>query len=70
NAIRFGFAAPTFEAPQATRYSTMLDGFDDEWSGWSPDSRRDYTNIPGGDYTFRVKAINIFKHESTEEQCV
>lgn len=66
NAIRFVYAAPTFEAPRATRYETFLEGFDEGWSDWTSENRRDYTNLPGGDYTFRVKAKNIYEHVSKE----
>ena len=66
NAVRFTYAAPTFEAPRATRYQTILEGFDEAWSDWTSENRRDYTNLPSGKYTFRVKAKNIYEHVSSE----
>lgn len=44
----------------------MLEGFDEKWSPWSTETRRDYTNLPPGDYTFRVHAMNVYGHESKE----
>jgi diguanylate cyclase (GGDEF) domain len=56
--VSFEFAALDYDAPSRNRYSFKLEGFDSDWS--DPSSRRSasYTNLPGGDYTFRVKAAN------------
>jgi len=67
NAVRFAYAAPTFEAPKATRYQTFLEGFDDGWSDWTSENRRDFTNLSGGNYTFHVRAKNIYEHVSSED---
>jgi signal transduction histidine kinase/DNA-binding response OmpR family regulator/ligand-binding sensor domain-containing protein len=66
NALRFEFAAPSFEAESENQFQAFLEGFDDHWSAWSKESKRDYTNLPPGDYRFRVKAKNIYQHESSE----
>src|SRR5690606_6858842 len=59
NALRFTFAAPTFNAPAHTEYQYRLDGFDEDWSAWSPEDYTEYTNLPGrGRYVFRVRARN------------
>ena len=54
--LRFEYALAAYVEPEAHRYRVRLDGLDDDWSQWSPDTRRDYTNLPGGDYVFRVQA--------------
>ena len=36
------------------------------WSAWTPESRRDYTNLPAGAFRFRVRARNLYQHESAE----
>jgi signal transduction histidine kinase len=66
NALRFEFAAPSFNDVRATRYASWLEGFDARYSAWSADAKRDYTNLPPGTYTFRVKARNVYQHESRE----
>jgi len=43
-----------------------LEGFDEQWSAWSKEIKKDYTNLPKGDYRFRVRAKNIYNHESAE----
>ena len=59
-ALRFSFSATSFEEPTANLFSVFLDGFDEDWSDWSAETRKDYTNIPEGNYTFRVRAQNIY----------
>ncbi|MBP7867911.1 MAG: hypothetical protein KA419_18435 [Acidobacteria bacterium] len=52
------FAALDFARPGAVRYAYMLEGFDPDWVRTDPANRRaTYTNLPPGDYRFRVKAI-------------
>lgn len=60
NSLRFSFAAPTFDDESRTEYGFYLDGFDREWSPWIQETRKDYTNLPEGKYTFRVKARNLY----------
>jgi signal transduction histidine kinase len=66
NAIRLEFSASSFEAVKENQYQTFLESFDQGWSAWTKEPRRDYTNLPPGDYRFRVKAKNIYQHESSE----
>lgn len=40
-------------------YSYKLDGFDSEWSRLSHDLKSRYTNIPPGDYVFKVRAFDM-----------
>ncbi|HEY5564383.1 MAG TPA: triple tyrosine motif-containing protein [Rhodothermia bacterium] len=64
NAIRFEYATPSYEDPRSNRYQTILEGFDEHWSAWTAENRRDYTNLPAGDYTFRVRGRNVYSQES------
>lgn len=56
NALRFDFAAPFFENPEAVEYQVLLTGSDRAWSPWSRETRKEYTNLSEGSYTFRVRA--------------
>jgi signal transduction histidine kinase/ligand-binding sensor domain-containing protein/HPt (histidine-containing phosphotransfer) domain-containing protein len=57
--ITFEFAALNFSEPMNNQYAYMLEGFDEEWVYTDAKNRRaTYTNIPAGDYIFRVKASN------------
>jgi len=66
NSFTFLFSAPNFEDETAMLFSYYLEGFDKQWSGWKNESKAVYTNLPEGKYYFRVKAMNIFGHESQE----
>lgn len=64
--LRFNFAAPFFENEAVTRYQTFLEGYDEQWSKLITETRKDYTNLDSGTYTFRVKAENVYKVTSSE----
>ncbi|MCG8605262.1 GAF domain-containing protein [bacterium] len=66
NALRFEYAATSYANPEQTQYRSILEGFDDHWSNWGKESSRNYTNLPFGEYRFRVRARNIYQHESRE----
>jgi signal transduction histidine kinase/DNA-binding response OmpR family regulator len=60
--IRFEFASTFFESESSTRYRHFLEGYDKDWSEWTPEPNIDYTNLPGGQYTFKVQAKNVYNH--------
>jgi len=65
--LRFIYAAPFYQAESETLYRYFLEGNDDKWSGWSKETQKDYTNLVPGEYTFRVKAKNIYDNISSED---
>ncbi len=58
NSISFQFAALDFHAPHKNQYAYMLEGFDPHWIQAGQRNFASYTNLPAGEYTFRVKAAN------------
>ena len=58
NSLRFEFAATSHAQVAANRYRVMLSGLDQDWSPWSAETYRDYTNLMEGRYRFRVQARN------------
>jgi signal transduction histidine kinase/ligand-binding sensor domain-containing protein len=66
NSLRFEYSATSYDEPSATQFQSMLEGFDKQWSSFTKETNRNYTNLASGDFTFRVKAKNIYKHESNE----
>lgn len=62
------FAAPDFVAPEQLQFAYRLDGFDPEWIE-APRGRRiaTYTNLPHGDYLFRVRVRNAEGAEAAGE---
>ena len=59
NALRFVFAATSFENEGANQFQYMLEGLEPEWSDWSRQTTREYMNLGFGDYRFRVRARNL-----------
>jgi hypothetical protein len=66
NGLRFEFALPTYFDESATQYQSRLDGFDTDWSAWTHEAQREYTNLGFGDYRFRVRGRGISGSVSTE----
>ncbi len=66
NALRFECTAISYDSPEANRFQYFLEGFDRGWSRWSTEAKKDYTNLPEGDYVFRVRARNVYGHDSRE----
>jgi len=66
NAIRFYYASDYFESPDQTSYSYYLEGFDKSWFTGEHELSKTYTNLPAGEYIFRVKATNVYGFESKE----
>ena len=66
NDIRFEFSAVSFDKSEANLYQYYLEGADDNWSSWTNETKKDYTNLPEGDYKFRVRAKNIYQYVSRE----
>lgn len=66
NTVSFDYTAVFYEHPEAIRFKYKLHGFDRRWSDWTAKTSKEYTNLHHGEYTFQVKAVNTFRHESTE----
>ena len=56
--VAFEFAALNFTNPAQNQYAYQLEGFDEGWIESGTRRQVQYTNIPPGRYTFRVKAAN------------
>ncbi len=58
DSIRFGFALPSYRAPELNSYRSRIRhrGGEDGWSKWSNEARRDFTNLPAGSLYFDVEA--------------
>lgn len=67
NSLRFEFAAPEYRNEGLVQYSYMLENYDDNWSEFSSDNVKEYTQLPRGHYIFKVRARNIL--ESKEAVC-
>lgn len=64
NSLHFAFASTKLD--NTVEYSYFLDGFDKSWYNWTDKNEKDYTNLPEGTYTFRLKARNSPSYVSAE----
>lgn len=55
NYFSFDFAALSFSQSSVIEYAYMLEGFDKDWNYSNIRHYASYTNVPGGNYTFRIK---------------
>ncbi|WMS86398.1 ligand-binding sensor domain-containing protein [Pleionea litopenaei] len=56
--IAFEFAALDYSNPEKNTYQYKLEGFDENWISAGQRSRATFTNLPTGEYTFKVKGSN------------
>lgn len=59
NHLTFRFVGVSLSSPEKVKYQYMLEGFDKTWSpGLTSMNEAVYTNLPPGEYTFLVRAVN------------
>ncbi|WP_029904851.1 hybrid sensor histidine kinase/response regulator transcription factor [Prevotella sp. 10(H)] len=58
NSIVLEFGALSYEEPNRNRYMYTLEGFDRDWVNSGNSNAASYTNLPPGEYTFRVRGAN------------
>jgi DNA-binding CsgD family transcriptional regulator len=58
NMITISFAASQY-SEKGIKYQYKLDGFDSDWSPWTEQNSKEYTNLPAGEYTFLLKAKTV-----------
>ena len=64
DAFRFEYASSDYGIHNYVSYSFWLEGYDKDWSPWTTSNEKDYTNLPSGVYTFKVKSKNSLNKES------
>lgn len=64
NTFRFHYTAPFFKNPGELEFSFFLENYSEAWSDWTSENLKEFTNLREGDYTFRLKARNIYGVES------
>jgi DNA-binding CsgD family transcriptional regulator len=70
NNLRFSFSATDYKDPAFLEYRVKMAGLDQEWSEWSSENVRNFTNLNPGKYTFQVQARNKDGLQSREVQYV
>ncbi len=65
--MRFEVAALTYRNSAVIDYQYQLEGLDEQWSDWTSEAFKIYTNLPSGQFTFKVRAKNEFDEVSLED---
>lgn len=66
NSLGFEYTAISTFGTKRIHYKYKLDGFNDSWIDAGTRTFATFTNIPHGDYVFKVKAIDANENESTK----
>jgi len=53
------FASLNYTAPELTEYWYKLDGINDDWIYLNKNNKVFFTELPSGDYKFRVKSLSV-----------
>jgi signal transduction histidine kinase len=56
--LQIDYTSPTFSIPQRVNFRYRLDGYDHDWHDAGTRRQAFYTDLPPGEYTFRVIAAN------------
>jgi len=64
NSVRISYSALDFNNNTSLQFSCYLKGFDKNWTSWSPENSKEYANLKEGEYTFYVKAKNVYNTET------
>ena len=59
NNVKFSFSSPAFENVNSTVFSYRLEGFDENWSSFSTNSYKEYTNLFEGNYKMKLKTRSL-----------
>lgn len=69
NSLRFSFSTNDYVEPQRILFSCKLvknRESNNEWTNWTNEHFKEYTNLTEGTYTFCVRAKNVYGKRSTE----
>lgn len=66
NSIRFEYVGTEYRTEKPMLYSYKLENFESEWSEFSSVSSKEFTKLPRGTYTFRVRAKNLYDLQMAE----
>jgi len=56
--LQIDYTSPTFSIPQRVKFRYRLDGYDRDWKDAGTRRQAFYTDLPPGEYSFRVIACN------------
>ncbi|WP_375560233.1 SpoIIE family protein phosphatase [Bernardetia sp. OM2101] len=64
NSLTFFYSSNNSLDEQNTLFRHRLQGYDKKWSEWTIETKKEYTNLDAGIYSFEVEAKNIYDTKS------
>jgi ligand-binding sensor domain-containing protein/signal transduction histidine kinase len=68
--LEFRFAPIRLGAQDGLRFRYQLEGFDKDWSAPTAARTADYTNLPAGNYRFRVQVFEVGNPDAVHEASI
>lgn len=65
HSLKFDFSATSFDDFEKNEFQWRLVGYESAWSSSKMEKRKDFTNLNYGEYTFEVRAINVYNTASS-----
>jgi signal transduction histidine kinase/CheY-like chemotaxis protein/HPt (histidine-containing phosphotransfer) domain-containing protein len=66
NSMRFDFGVAAYDRIEANRFQYKLEGYERQWSPWTAEQFKEYTNLAPGHYRFRLRARDVNGQASEE----
>jgi len=66
NMIVFDFSSTNYLSRDKNMFQYYLEGYEHKWSDWTYDTRKEYTNLPPGEYMFRLRTRDVFGNISDD----
>ncbi len=67
NQIRFDYTATSYFDPEKIKFCSKLYPFENEFTSWTTERTREFTNLPEGKYRFTVRALDIYGNAGDED---
>ena len=64
NSLHFEYSTAVYGDAGNVEYNYLLEGFDKNRSDWTTKTEKDYTNLPPGNYSFKIRSRNNLGVES------
>lgn len=64
--LRFDFSSPKMPSSSEVEYQYFLEGIEQEKSSWNSQAFKEYTHLPAGSYTFKVRSRNLLGLEGDQ----
>ncbi|WP_299461945.1 SpoIIE family protein phosphatase [uncultured Microscilla sp.] len=61
NSLRFDASSTFYADAHQNQYRYWLEGLDTQWSGWTSETYKEYTNLPAGNYVLHLQTRNVYK---------